>query len=667
MYILVVLLPLLSSILIGFYGYRLGYRGVCVIALIIMSLSSVLSVFIFYEVAILGNKCFIEGPNWLVIGVFDNSWGLLFDTVTSVMLIVVCFVSLFVHLYSCKYMEQDPHVIRFMSYLGLFTFFMLFLVTGDNLASIFLGWEGVGLASYLLINFWYTRTQANKAAIKAIIVNRFGDLGIMMALCSLFYFFKSVKIGTIFSLIYVLNNYEIIVFNTYINIVTIISISFFVGAASKSAQCGLHTWLPDAMEGPTPVSALIHAATMVTAGVFVLIRFSPILEYSFDVLIIVSTIGCLTAFFAGTIGLFQYDLKRVIAYSTCSQLGYMVMACGMSVYSASMFHLMTHAFFKALLFLGAGSVIHGMADEQDMRKMGGLLKLMPFTYISMSIGSLALMGFPFTAGFYSKDFILEAVKSQVFFDGLFCYYLGVFGAFCTAYYSLRALYMTFIVQTKSYKKIIMGVHDAPLQMGIPLFILALASIFIGYLAKDMFLGLGSVYWDNSILLTNIDGHLRMVDPEYMLSSVKFFPVFISILGGLLGFIVYKYYEIYVLKILVKDNIFMPFYVFFIKKWIFDVLYNRFVVNYFMYLGNEVFFKKIDRGVLEVIGPSGLVRVSQSIMQEIFKFQSGYVFHYVFLMVLGLITTLIIIITHYLLSDVNSSLEVQVLAYLLIMK
>lgn len=337
------------------------------------------------------------------------------------MLLLVCFVSLCVHIYSLDYMSSDPHIIRFIGYLSLFTFFMLFLVTSGNFVQLFFGWEGVGLSSYLLINFWYTRIQANKSAMKAIIVNRFGDFGIYFFLLIIYFFFRSFDFSIVFSSMPFLLNKEIYFLNANIAVVDFLSFFVFLGAAGKSAQIGLHTWLPDAMEGPTPVSALIHAATMVTAGVFVLIRLSPILEYSDNILFIISLFGGLTAFFAGTVGLVQYDIKKVIAYSTCSQLGYMFFSCGLSNYSVGLFHLFNHGFFKALLFLGAGSVIHALLDEQDMRKMGGLLKLLPLTYIAIFIGSLALLGFPFLSGFYSKDVILEIVYSKFSFSSYFIY------------------------------------------------------------------------------------------------------------------------------------------------------------------------------------------------------------------------------------------------------
>jgi len=401
------------------------------------------------------------------------------------MLIVVTFVSSLVHLYSIPYMSEDPHSPRFMCYLSIFTFFMLMLVTGDNFLQLFLGWEGVGLASYLLINFWFTRLQANKAAIKAMLVNRAGDFALALGIIGSFTLFQTVDFSTTFVCASVFSepNHYFLFCNTGFHAITVICILLFIGAIGKSAQIGLHTWLPDAMEGPTPVSALIHAATMVTAGVFMIARCSPLFEYSPNALIVITFVGAMTSFFAATNGILQNDLKRVIAYSTCSQLGYMIFACGISNYSVSVFHLMNHAFFKALLFLSAGSVIHAMSDEQDMRKMGGLVSLLPFTYAMMLIGSLSLIGFPFLTGFHSKDVILELAYAKYTISGNFAFWLGSVSVFFTSYYSFRLLFLTFLTPINSFKRDILRCHDAPISMAIPLIPLALGSIFVGYLAK----------------------------------------------------------------------------------------------------------------------------------------------------------------------------------------
>jgi NADH-ubiquinone oxidoreductase chain 5 len=389
--------------------------------------------FIFYEVAFLGCFVYIKLSPWINSDILNIDWGFMFDSLTISMCVIVTFISLLVHLYSMEYMAHDPHLSRFMSYLSLFTFFMLILVTADNFIQMFVGWEGVGLCSYLLINFWFTRIQANKAAIKAMLINKVGDFCLLIAIFLIFVNYKALDYATVSALTPFFTDKTLDFLN--LNLLSVIGIFLFLGATSKSAQLGLHTWLPDAMEGPTPVSALIHAATMVTAGVFLIIRNSFIYEYIHNVLELITIIGALTALFASTAGLLQNDLKRVIAYSTCSQLGYMIFACGLSCYSVGFFHLSNHAFFKALLFLGAGSVIHAVSDEQDMRKMGSLKKVLPFTYSMIIIGSLALIGFPFLTGFYSKDLILEVAYGKFSVQGYFSYFLGTIGAFFTAFYS----------------------------------------------------------------------------------------------------------------------------------------------------------------------------------------------------------------------------------------
>jgi NADH-ubiquinone oxidoreductase chain 5 len=416
------------------------------------------------------------------------------------MLLVVNLVSALVHLYSVDYMAQDPHLPRFMSYLSLFTFFMLMLVSGDNFVILFLGWEGVGLCSYLLISFWYTRLQANKAAIKALVVNRIADFALTIGIVAIFFVFKSLDFHMVFPLAPFFVNSTFVFLGYDFPVLTVICSLLFIGAMGKSAQIGLHTWLPDAMEGPTPVSALIHAATMVTAGVFLIIKCSPLFEYVPTVLSVITCIGATTAFFSATIGLVQNDIKKVIAYSTCSQLGYMIFACGLSNYHVSLFHLANHAFFKALLFLSAGAIIHSLSNEQDMRKYGGLILLLPFTSIMLLIGSLSLMGFPFLTGFYSKDLILELALTKYTVEGSFAYCLGLITAFFTSFYSFRVFYMTFIYKNNSFRSAITHVHELPWKMAFSLGILSLGSIFLGYFAKDLFVGLGTDFWNHSIFI-----------------------------------------------------------------------------------------------------------------------------------------------------------------------
>ncbi|XP_050881271.1 NADH-ubiquinone oxidoreductase chain 5 [Lathyrus oleraceus] len=482
MYLLIVFLPLLGSSVAGFFGRFLGSEGTAIMTTTCVSFSSILSLIAFYEVAPGASACYLRIAPWISSEMFDASWGFLFDSPTVVMLIVVTSISSLVHLYSISYMSEDPHSPRFMCYLSILTFFMPMLVTGDNSLQLFLGWEGVGLASYLLIHFWFTRLQADKAATKAMPVNRVGDFGLAPGISGRFTLFQTVDFSTIFARASAPRN-SWISCNMRLNAITLICILLLIGAVGKSAQIGSHTWSPDAMEGPTPVSALIHAATMVTAGVFMIARCSPLFEYPPTALIVITSAGATTSFLAATTGILQNDLKRVIAYSTCSQLGYMIFACGISNYSVSVFHLMNHAFFKALLFLSAGSVIHAMSDEQDMRKMGGLASSFPFTYAMMLMGSLSLIGFPFLTGFYSKDVILELAYTKYTISGNFAFWLGSVSVLFTSYYSFRSLFLTFLVPTNSFGRDILRCHDAPIPMAIPLILLALGSLFVGYLAK----------------------------------------------------------------------------------------------------------------------------------------------------------------------------------------
>lgn len=629
MYLLVIFFPLIGSILSGFFGRFLGHKGSSIISTGCLFLSFLVSLLIFYEVSLSNSITIIKLIKWFDVGVLNTSWGFLFDSVTSLMLIIVTLISTLVHLYSIGYMSGDPHLSRFMSYLSLFTVFMLFLITADNFIQMFLGWEGVGLSSYLLINFWYTRLQANKAAIKALIVNRVGDFGLIIGISLLYSLFKTLNYYVVFPLTIFYIDDNIIILNNEFHYLTLVCLFIFIGAVGKSAQIGLHTWLPDAMEGPTPVSALIHAATMVTAGVFVIIRCSPIMEFAPNILIIITFVGALTAFFAATTGMFQNDLKKVIAYSTCSQLGYMIFACGLSNYNVGFFHLINHAYFKALLFLSAGSIIHAMSDEQDMRKMGGLISLLPYTYIMVMIGSLSLMGFPFLTGFYSKDVILELAYAKYTFSSNFAYWLGLISAFFTSFYSFRLIYLVFWIETNSDKKIFYHAHESNFIMLLPLFILSVGSIFIGYITKDMFLGLGTNFWNISIF--NLKDNIIVLNGEFMPFSIKLLPLYFSFLGSF-----FIYYNNYILlngnyfKIILN---FKNIYIFLIKKWYFDHIYNKFIIFNILFLGFFT-FKDIDRGLIEFLGPVGIVRFLNKIINKINKLQSGYIFHYVFLMVIG---------------------------------
>jgi NADH-ubiquinone oxidoreductase chain 5 len=633
MYLLVLFFPFLNLILSCTLGRFLGKRLLLYFFVFNMLAAFIFSVIFFYEVGLCKYTCFVDLGTWFTVGVLNLNWIFLFDSITITMLLLVCFVSLCVHVYSIDYMNGDPHIIRFLGYLSLFTFFMLFLVTSGNFVQLFFGWEGVGLSSYLLINFWYTRVQANKSAMKAIIVNRFGDFGIYFFLLIIYFFFKSFDFSVIFSSIQLLLNVFIIFLGWNINVIDFLCFFIFLGAIGKSAQIGLHTWLPDAMEGPTPVSALIHAATMVTAGVFVLIRMSPILEYSTNILFLVSLFGGLTAFFAGTVGLVQYDIKKVIAYSTCSQLGYMFFSCGLSNYSVGLFHLFNHGFFKALLFLGAGSVIHAVLDEQDMRRMGGLVKILPLTYAAILIGSLALLGFPFLTGFYSKDVILEVVYSKFSISSYFIYWLGTVSAFITSFYSIRLLYLVFFTKTNAYFVSVSKARESSSYIVPILSILAFLSVFIGFCFKDLFVGLGGDFWGSSIYIAY--NHTDILVAEFLPFYIKFIPVMFSLLGAISSLVLYNLFYSYTIN-LYTDKIFYNVYSFLIKKWYFDLLYNNFFIYNLFYFFYNITFKLIDRGLIEYFGPLSVVRLLQNASFNLSSFQSGLMYNYIFLILVGCI-------------------------------
>ena len=632
MYLLLVFLPLIGSCCAGLFGRKLGPYGASYITVTCLLTTFFLSLFAFYEVSLLGCCVYIKFVPWINSELLNIDWGFLFDSLTVIMCCVVTFVSSIVHLYSTEYMAHDPHLPRFMSYLSLFTFFMLILVTADNFIQMFVGWEGVGLCSYLLINFWFTRIQANKAAIKAMVLNRIGDFGLVIGILIIFVEYKDVDYATVFAVTPIFTNKVFSFLSFDFDLISIICFFLFIGAVGKSAQLGLHTWLPDAMEGPTPVSALIHAATMVTAGVFLIARTSPLFEYTSSVLSLVTIVGACTAFFAATVGLLQNDLKRVIAYSTCSQLGYMVFACGLSNYSVGVFHLVNHAFFKALLFLGAGSIIHAVADEQDMRKMGGLKKLVPFTYSMMVIGSLALIGFPFLTGFYSKDVILEVAYGKYTLEGHFSYILGTVGAFLTAFYSTRLVYLTFLCRPNGYKPVISRAYDSSYQICISLFLLVVPSVLIGFYAKDMIIGFGSDFWGNAIFTTT--ENMNRVDSEFITHIYKILPVILSLLGATLSFLLYSFGS----KLLVQLKLSVlgkKIYHFFNKKWFFDKVYNEYIGQFFFTISYTITYKIIDRVIIEIFVPMGLSSIITKKATYIAKMQTGYLYHYTFVILTGL--------------------------------
>ena len=640
MLILILIFPLLGFISGNLFGRYLG-EGVSYITCGNLFFSFIFSINLFFNVLSTGSSYKYNIDYWIFIDSLNIQWSFCFDSLTCIMLIIVTFISFLVHLYSTEYMSHDPHLIRFMAYLSLFTFFMLILVTANNFLQMFVGWEGVGLASYLLINFWFTRIQANKAAIKAMLVNKVGDFFMLMALFTIYFVCNSLDYDLVFSLSPELINYQIIIGKSYFYVIDIICILLFLGAMGKSAQLGLHTWLPDAMEGPTPVSALIHAATMVTAGVFLIIRCSFLFEFSPISLNLVLLIGSLTAFFAATVGLFQNDIKRVIAYSTCSQLGYMIFSCGLSSYEVAIFHLSNHAFFKALLFLGAGSIIHAIADEQDMRKMGGLKKILPFSYSIMLIASLALVGFPFLTGFYSKDTILEVAYAKHTVLGNIAYFLGTFAAFCTSFYSTRLLFLVFLSEPNGNKKNILNAQESSFRMTLPLFLLCILSIFIGYLSKELFIGFGTSFWNSAIFILPLN--YILVDIEFISLFYKLLPFFVTIFGMLIVYFLYIFYIDSFLNFK-RTVLYKNFYSFFNKKWYFDRIYNVYFVQNTLSKGYFFTYRDIDRGLIEKLGPLGIINTIKNIAFTIKPLQSGFIYYYLQFFIISFFIFLFVIIS-----------------------
>lgn len=626
MLVLIVILPLLGFLNASIFGRFLG-KGAGYITTFNTFMSFCFSCFMGYDVISKGLTYKIVVSPWIYSDMLKVNWAFQFDSLTFVMLFVITFISTLVHLYSMEYMESDPHIIRFMSYLSLFTFFMLLLVTADNFLQMFVGWEGVGLSSFLLINFWYTRIQANKSAIKAMLVNRVGDFAILLALFLIYYVFNSLDYDIVFSSCSKINNVYFNFFGFQLNYIDMITLLLFIGAMGKSAQFGLHTWLPDAMEGPTPVSALIHAATMVTAGVFLIVRCSYLFELSSFSLNIILIVGSLTTFFSSTVGLFQNDLKKIIAYSTCSQLGYMIFACGLSSYEVAVFHLSNHAFFKALLFLAAGSVIHAINDEQDLRLFGGLKLKLPLSYAVMTIGSLALMGFPFLSGFYSKDVILELAYSKHTTFGYFAYTLGTLSVFSTAFYSVRLLYLVFLSEPNGSRQAILGAKEPGFKMLISLCILAFFSIFIGFFSKELFIGFGSSYWESSIFV--LPSNNLSTDVEFLPLFPKLLPLILSFLGAFCAYFIYCFYinEFYAIK---NNKNFKQLYNFLNRRWYFDRIYNQFLSQSVINSGFSFFYKDVDRGIIEQFGPFGIVQLLNQVSKRGKFYQNGSIFHYLFI-------------------------------------
>nr|YP_009475728.1 NADH dehydrogenase subunit 5 [Porites fontanesii]AVK80181.1 NADH dehydrogenase subunit 5 [Porites fontanesii] len=602
MYICILFVLVVGALAAGVGGRKLGEKGAGILTSSCLIISLSWSILVFYEVVLSFSTTHIKLWRWLDSDLLTVYFGLQFDSLVAIMLLVVTTISTLVHIFSTAYMAGDPHIPRFMSYLSLFTFLMVVLVSSDNYVQLFIGWEGVGLCSYLLINFWLTRIEANKAAIKAMLVNRVGDMGLILAMFVILDRFGSLEFSSVFNMVVV---------SAPSSDITLICLLLFVGAVGKSAQLGLHTWLPDAMEGPTPVSALIHAATMVTAGVFLLIRSSPLFEQAPFALMVVIIVGSLTVLLAATVGVVQNDLKKVIAYSTCSQLGYMVVACGISHYSISLFHLMNHAFFKALLFLSAGSVIHALSDEQDIRKMGGLIKLIPLTYILVVVGSLSLMGFPYLTGFYSKDLILELAFEQYYLT--FAYWLGGFSALLTTLYSIRLVYLTFLSNTNSRKAIFRHAHEGSWNLVLPLIILALGSLFVGYLTKE-------VVWS-----------FQITSPPVVSLPIKLLPVSLS-LGGAVLVIVLYFYSVPFFK--VPSFIGRISYTFLYSAWQFNYVLNYFLAKKAWKGGHQISYRTMDKGILELVGPKGISNFLIKLARGLSNLQSGLVFNYALVILIG---------------------------------
>jgi len=675
----IVFLPLIGFLIVGLFGFKMSEKLSQVLTASLVSIAALLSWIVFFDVTKMQNTHSVHVLDWVTSGTLSFNWAFKIDTLTAVMLIVVNTVSALVHWYSMSYMSDDPHKPRFFAYLSLFTFAMLMLVTSDNLVQMFFGWEGVGLASYLLIGFWYKKPTANAAAIKAFVVNRVGDFGFALGIYATFVVFGSVEMDTIFANVANYKDATLTFLGHEYHALTVICLLLFVGAMGKSAQLGLHTWLPDAMEGPTPVSALIHAATMVTAGVFLVARFSPVFEYAPDASQVVTVLGALTAFFAASVGLVQNDIKRVIAYSTCSQLGYMFVALGVGAYGGAIFHLFTHAFFKALLFLGAGSVIHAMHHEQDMRNMGGLYKKIPFTFAVMMIGTLAITGFPLLSGYFSKDMIIEAAFAANTGVGEFAFVMTVAAALMTSFYSWRLIFLTFFGETRADKHTFDHAHEGPFVMRFPLALLAIGALGAGAYFSAAFIGDGKVgFWNGALVVAAGDvmdaAHhvpaavvkapfiamllglfiaLRFYAPKLSLPKPAalgltiasllgwiYIPfVYLNYYAGIL-FVVSLYATLYAFGRVTTDlpkrtaETWDGLYAFLLNKWYWDELYDLIFVRPAFWLGRTL-WKRGDENTIDGFGPNGVSAAIAVVAAKARKIQTGYVYHYAFAMIVGL--------------------------------
>jgi NADH-ubiquinone oxidoreductase chain 5 len=629
MYLTLIILPLLASIISGFFGRKIGVSGAQWITCSSVITTTILAIIVFFEVGLNNIPVTIKLFRWVDSESLNIFWAFNFDSLTVSMLIPVLIVSSLVHIYSIGYMSHDPHNQRFFSYLSLFTFMMIILVTANNFLLMFVGWEGVGVCSYLLVSFWFTRIAANQSSISAFLTNRVGDCFLTIGMFAILWSFGNIDYSTVFSLAPYISE----------NIITLIGICLLIGAMAKSSQIGLHVWLPMAMEGPTPVSALIHAATMVTAGVYLLMRSSPLIEYSSTVLILCLWIGAITTVFSSLIGLFQQDIKKVIAYSTMSQLGMMVIAVGLSSYNIALFHLVNHAFYKGLLFLAAGSVIHAVADNQDFRKYGGLKIFLPLTYSVMLIASLSLVAFPFMTGFYSKDFILESAYGQFYFSSTAVYFIAIIGAMFTTLYSVKVLYLTFLTNPNGPLINYKGAHEGDIFMSIPLIILAIFSIFFGYITKDLFIGLGTGFFvDNGIFIH--PSHEIMLETEFAVPIIfKMLPLFFTILLSILSIV----YSEFLPKLLISfkfSRVGYNIFSFFNQRFLIELFYNTYITDLILKLGGQT-TKILDKGSIEYIGPFGLELGLVNLSKNIAKLDSGVITSYALYILSGLILYILI--------------------------
>ena len=633
MYLALIILPLLGSIVSGFLGRKVGISGSQLITCFCIIIATILAIAAFIEVGLNNIPVTIHLMRWIDVGSLNISWGFYFDSLTVSMLIPVFIVSSLVHVYSIGYMSHDPHNQRFFSYLSLFTFMMVILVTANNFLLMFVGWEGVGICSYLLVSFWFTRISANQSSMSAFLTNRVGDCFLTIGMFAILWSFGNIDYYTVFSLAPYYNE----------NLITVVGFCLLIGAMAKSSQVGLHVWLPMAMEGPTPVSALIHAATMVTAGVYLLMRASPLIEYSSTILILCLWVGAITTVFSSLVGLFQQDIKKVIAYSTMSQLGMMVIAIGLSSYNIALFHLINHAFYKGLLFLGAGAVIHAVADNQDFRKYGGLIYYLPLTYSVMLIASLSLAAIPFMSGFYSKDFILESAYGQYLLSSITVYYIATLGAMFTTLYSVKVLYLTFLSNPNgplvNYKQA-QAAHEGDMFMSIPLITLAVFSIFFGYLTKDIFIGLASGFFsDNSLFIHPL--HEIMLDTEFSVPTLfKLLPLFFTLFLSIISLLILEFFPKLLISFKFSSSGYNIFS-FFNKRFFVELFYNKYITGVVLKLGGQT-TKVMDKGLVELIGPYGLEKNLINLSRNINNLSTGVVTSYALYILIGLISYLCVL-------------------------